>query len=539
MISYKSFVIRLPYTSRFFKGWIHEIKGMDTKQITNQNRFRAILQQLFITEHESQIDLVVLAGITLIAGLVRIFLINQPVQYDEAYTFIHYGSQPLRTILANYSAPNNHIFHTLLLSASYWLFGGNLWSLRLPAFLAGVLLVPAGYVSSRKFFPPRQALAGASALAVTPLLIEYSANGRGYTLLALFSLLLTYFAGILVKRESPSALLAYAVTAAFGFYTIPIFLYPMAGISLWVVGTYIVDDCPRNTRFRKLAFFCIICFLAGLLSFALYSPVIFFGTGLKSIVSNEVVEPQNWSTFLANLSPRFMATAYNWMSGIIPGFRTLLVIGFVVSVVYYRQVSNQKLPLQVFLVVGAFGTILIQRVVPLFRVWLYLDVFFMIFSAAGLSWATEMFVSKFKYRKLMNIVWYSLIVILPCIYLIYSTINFQKALLQVNDVPERNAALYIRENLQSDEIIIALPPVDIQTGYYLAINGIPYDRFFQPDHPVDIKKAFVVLRDNSKFDTPVKVLRYFDLVNKCPQVKSRLVYVYGHVKVFSLLFVCY
>src|ERR671922_204352 len=151
------------------------------------------------------------------------------------------------------------------------------------AFVAGILMTPAMYITARRFFSPYQSLAAAGLVAVVPLFINYSVNGRGYTLLVLLALLLANFAGILVTRQSKPALIAFTLTAALGFYTIPIFLYPMAGISLWVVATYLFAKEPPQNRFHRMAVFLGFCILSGLLALILYSPVIIFGTGLSSI----------------------------------------------------------------------------------------------------------------------------------------------------------------------------------------------------------------------------------------------------------------
>jgi 4-amino-4-deoxy-L-arabinose transferase-like glycosyltransferase len=114
---------------------------------SGSQKSQSILREFFIPEQEPLWVPIALGLITLVALALRLMLIVQPVQYDEAYTFIHYASKSLTTILANYSAPNNHIFHTLLVAIAYHLFGASLWTLRLPAFLAGVLTVSAAYIT--------------------------------------------------------------------------------------------------------------------------------------------------------------------------------------------------------------------------------------------------------------------------------------------------------------------------------------------------------------------------------------------------------
>lgn len=495
---------------------------------------KSTLQHLFVPQAEPRWVFVALGLITLAALVLRALLIRQPVQYDEAYTFIHYASQSLTTILANYSAPNNHILHTLLVALAYHLLGADLWTLRLPAFLAGLLAVPAAYVAARRFFSAHQSLAAAAGLAVTPVLIEYSANGRGYTLVVLFSLLLANFAGLLLEKQTTPALVAYGLTAALGFYTIPIFLYPMAGISLWLFVSYLTESGSWKNRLHSLTVFLLTCALAGLLTFLLYSPVIFFGTGLGSLVSNEIVESQNWSTFFGNLSPRLTNTAAFWMTGIAPAFRFLLLAGFLLSLIFYRKSSNQRLPLQVFLVLAVAILMLAQRVVPLPRVWLFLDAYYMLFAAAGLTWLAEILLRGFFSARLKDGILAAVVALVPLLYLIVFTQGAHFAIVRENDFPEEFAAAFLREHIQPEDTLIAVPPTDIQTAYYLVIDGLPFDRFYQPDHPAQMQNALVLVRTNSKQGTPKSVLQYFDLTQHFILARAELVYEYGPLQVYSI-----
>src|SRR5512138_288777 len=200
---------------------------------------RPLWEHLFVPEKDPPYVFLFLGVITLIGLVLRLLEIDKPIAYDEAYTFINFASRPFKHILADYSAPNNHIFHTILVGIATRLFGGEPWAIRLPAFLAGTLMAPVMYLTARRFFSRAQALGAAALVAVMPVFIDYSVNGRGYTILFVLALLLVNFGGILVTRQSKSALIAYGSTAALGFYTIPIFLYPMAGISLWVATSYL------------------------------------------------------------------------------------------------------------------------------------------------------------------------------------------------------------------------------------------------------------------------------------------------------------
>lgn len=509
---------------------------------------RGLVEHLFLPEKEPQSIFMILGVIILIGLFLRIIDLNQSIAYDEAYTFIHFASRPFKHILADYSAPNNHIFHTILVGMAYRLFGGQPWVLRLPAFIAGILIIPAMYIAARRFFSQYQSLVAAGLVAIIPLFINYSVNGRGYTLLVLFALLLANFAGILVichhspRREaeqgSKPALIAFILTAALGFYTIPIFLYPMAGISLWVVFTYLISQEPWQAKLRRLGVFLGACFLAGLLTLFLYLPVILFGSGLSSIIGNEIVKSLSWSTFVENLDPRVLKAWNKWMIGIGPIFEYALLGGFLVSVLFYRKVSNQKLelPLHVFLVLAVAVLLVFQRVSPLPRIWIFLEAFYLMFSAAGLVWLADLFLralagAAFPERMLSFAI--------PLVFLVaFANILIARGqnpvFLDRDLLPEAYAANYIAGHLKPEDTIVATGPVDIQAAYYLSLHGIPFDRFYKRDQPVEIQNALVMLRENSKYKTPESVVEFFKLDEALDLNAAELVFEYASVQIYSI-----
>ena len=478
----------------------------------------------------------VLGVITLIALTLRVIRLNKPILYDEAFTFIQYASRSIKYIVASYSAPNNHIFHTLLVGITYRLFGGHPWILRLPAFTAGLLCIPATFLTARRFFSPLQSLAASVLIGVMAGFINYSVNGRGYTLVTLFALLLANFAALLVERQSKPALIAYGLTGALGFYTIPVFLYPMAGISLWVAATYLVEQDSWKDRLRRLGIFLAVCALSGLLTFILYSPVIFLGTGLESIIGNEVVESLTWSTFVDGIGTRISITWGVWMRDLDAWVGNLLTGGFLLSLFFYRQVSRQKLPLQFFLFLAIALLLLVQRVTPFGRVFLYLEAFYLMFAAAGLIWLADLVIRKFASARWTDVI-LSAVILLVGLGVMTSSLRatFNETVTSNQDLQaEEHAANYILAHITPVDTIVSTAPVDIQTAYYLKINGIPFERFYQRDHPVKIQNALVLLRENTIYDSPQKVLKFYDLTSELNVKAAELVFEYGRVKVYSV-----
>lgn len=518
--------------------------GLDTtsssanKHQRRLHTLRGIFEHLFLAEKDSRSVFIILGILTLVGFFLRIMDLNQSIAYDEAYTFIHFASRPFKHILADYSAPNNHIFHTILVGISYRLFGGQPWVLRLPAFIAGVLMIPAMYITARRFFSAHQALTAAGLAAIIPLFVNYSVNGRGYTMLVLLALLLANFAAILVTQKSRPALIAFTVTAALGFYTIPIFLYPMAGISLWVVFTYVFAREPWQDRLHRLGLFLGACVAAGLLTLLFYSPVILFGSGLSSIIGNEIVRSLSWSTFLENLDPRILKAWNKWMIGIGPIFEYLFLGGFLISVVFYRKVSDQKLnlPLQVFLALAVAFLLVLQRVSPLPRIWIYLEAFYLMFAAAGLIWLIDLALRTIAGPSpSVRILSVAIPLVFIAAFANMLVARAQNPVFQDQDLlPEAYAADYIAGHLKPEDTIVATGPVDIQTAYYLSLHGVSFDRFYKRDHPVEIQNALVMLRENSKYKTPESVVGFFKLDQALDLSAAELVFEYASVQIYSI-----
>ena len=537
-----------------------KVDGSPSRRHSRSSSFGAVFTSLFQREKDPAYILYILGGLTIIAFFLRVQDINKYIAYDEAYTFIHFASRSFKHILADYSAPNNHIFHTILVSIAYRLFGGEAWVLRLPAFIAGVLMVPAMYLTARRFFSAPQALGAAAIIAVLPVFINYSVNGRGYTMLILFALLLANFAGILVtpfasttsreakgvnrhysprseaERGNKPALIAFGITTILGFYTIPIFLYPWAGIALWVAATYLFAKEPWQERSRKLVVFLGLCVLSGLVTLLFYSPVILFGTGLGSLISNEIVESLDWSTFLANLDPRIIKTWNKWMIGISPETENVFLGGFLLSLFFYRKVSNQKLPMQVFLVLAVLILLLLQRVTPLPRIWLYLEAFYLMFAAAGMVWLASVLLGNVWSPPLAERA-LAFLIVLVFVGMFANTLiaRQQNPALQDRDrLPEEYAANYLVEHIQPDDTLVATGPVDIQTAYYLSLRGIPFERFYRRDDPAEIQNALVLIRKNSKYKTPDSVIRFFELEETLDVAATHLVFEYASVQIYSV-----
>jgi uncharacterized membrane protein len=231
----------------------------------------------------------VLGAVVILAFAARLPFLFLPIAFDEAHTFITYASKPLSEALSTYSAPNNHLFHTLLVHL-LTRFSSAEAVIRIPAFGAGVAVVLAAYWLGRRLYSRDAGLLAAALTAGSSALIEYSTNARGYTLLTLFTLLLFVNATFIFEGGSWRRCATYALIAALGAYTLPIMLYPFAGISIWLAIML-----RRSGQTRRLITLVGTVILTGILTVLLYVPVL-LRSGAESVIGNAFVQPLDWET---------------------------------------------------------------------------------------------------------------------------------------------------------------------------------------------------------------------------------------------------
>ncbi len=272
--------------------------------------------------------------------------------------------------------------------------------------------------------------------------------------------------------------------------------------------------------------------MSGILVLVLYSPVILFGTGLDSITSNEFVESRDGGMFIENLRPRAIRTWESWMIGIGQPVQYLLIGGFLVSMLFHGKISNQRLPLPVFLVLAIAILLVVQQVAPLARVWIYLEAFYLLFAGAGLAWLAGLLVRRLGTSPSMVVPAVTFLVVIAVSISHY--LNLRQSAANRDRSPEQYAAEFLATHLQAGDRILAAAPVDIQTAYYLHMNGVSYDVFYRRDHPEPVENAILLLRTGTRYNSPESLLDFYKLTPDIDPGSFRQIYEYGPVHVYSV-----
>lgn len=210
--------------------------------------------------------------LTLIAVVTRVPALDSGLWWDELRTLIDSVRPPLYSIITVFPGDNQHTLYSVLARGCILLFGEHPWSLRLPAVLAGVAMVPLLYLVAREFTERLEAMLAALLLAVSYHHVWFSQSARGYTLLGLATLLSTWLLLRGLRRSGYSDFVWYAVVSALGAYTHLTMVFVVASHALLVLLALLTRDTAHDAR-RRLEPALMGFALAGLFTVLLYSPV--------------------------------------------------------------------------------------------------------------------------------------------------------------------------------------------------------------------------------------------------------------------------
>lgn len=414
---------------------------------------------------DSPLHLGALAAVALIALAVRIEFLFQPMRYDESVSFVHYSSEPWYIAVINYTAPNNHVFHSLLVHVSTLVLGGEPWAIRLPALLAGVLLVPASYLAARVLYGKHAALVAAGLVASSSSLVEYSTNARGYTLLALVFVLLVALAARLSVSANPAEWLAFALLSAIGFYTVPVMLYGFGAVVVWL-------GLSLWTRERSLVARRLVpaVLATGLLTLLLYAPIL-ASSGLDALVANEFVRPLPWSTFTSELPDSLDAVARQWHRDIPLPLALVLSAAFLTAIVFHGRLSRFPLAPALAALLWIAPVLVVQRVVPFERVWLFLLPLYLMTAAAGAVFALRPLAARVGGEGVLSAAFAiglagalaGNVVATQAVYDSEDTSTFRDG---------REVAAFLERALRPADKVLVAPPADAILEYELERRGL-------------------------------------------------------------------
>ena len=324
---------------------------------------------------------IILLALILLGVGIRLLYLQRPVAFDEGWTLYEFVRLPtFYQMISDYEEPNNHILHSILVRLADQSLGHAPWIFRLPAFISGVLLVPLAYWLGRRFYNPQVALWTAALTATAFRLIDYSVEARGYTLLALICGLLLLNADVLRRPSAPRwAWASYAALSALGFYTIPIMVYALGAISLWLLVCLVLES-PSPVRWRRLVIFALVTLASAGLTLALYSPVIL--RNADWLFNNFMAQPLERTT-LDIWRSSFEQIRNFILDRYAQPFAIFLGLGFVLGLGLHWRMRPERLPLPIAALLWWMAILAYQRLIPPDRTWIYTIIPFLMVASAG------------------------------------------------------------------------------------------------------------------------------------------------------------
>jgi hypothetical protein len=484
-----------------------------------------------IRPHKDELGfLAVVLVVMLLAIVFRMEHIYSSLHHDEAYTYVAFG-RSLFSAITDYHLPNNHIFHSILLCLSTQIFGIQPWAVRLPAFMAGVLIVPAAYWLAKRIYDRWTALGAALLAAWFPALTAYSNNARGYTLVALFTLLILVLGDYVLKEKNFFAWGLISLFSALGFYTVPVMMFPFGVLFVWLLVENIVEGPgPYKTKWEFTWFWLAAGLGTAVLTLLFYLPIFIF-TGPEKVFTNGFVAPLPWGDLLETLSSRFTETWAEWSFRIPPIIILLFVTGFILSLIFHWRISNRRVPVQLATLLWIVILLLVQRPNAWSKVWVFLQPLFLIWVAAGILGLLQKIRLKFVRGY-------------PLAAVVFSLALFAGILQAARLIPqlpglwgikgnEESAVLFVKSRLQQADLIIVAPPDDAPVWYYSELHDIP-DASFDPRS--SIFERAMVLVDTIEGQTPATVIAAGDPELAILDPASALLLdTFGKIQVFEVL----
>ena len=326
----------------------------------------------------------IVLGFVIAAGFVpRAVSLGGSIRFDEAYSFNVHASTPFLNLISDYTTPNNHVFHSVLMRCSFLLFGDSPPALRLPAFLAGLLVIPAAFWSLRRTLGDEAALFAAALTASSPALVAYSASGRGYSILTLLLLFAFSLGARLRNRRNVFAWALFVIVLTLGFFTVPVMLYGACAAGVWLL---LSSAGPRRREiFWELS---AAAAAVSVLTCLLYAPIA-VRVGVGSLVANRFVSALSNAVFLENL-PLFVAgLARFWAPA--TGLLVALLAGLAVSLFAPGTRGSEARLLHASLFLSVPVIMVMQRVLPYERVFLAFLPLYYGLAAVGLHVVLERF----------------------------------------------------------------------------------------------------------------------------------------------------
>ncbi len=274
---------------------------------------------------------------TISTGIKLYYFFSQPITNDEAFTFLNYVKPGFLAAASYYNLTNNHMLHSLLCNIFDLLSFRPVYTLRIAAFISGLLVLFAAFIFFNKIFQTSAKFIVFTFFSFTLPVMQYGILARGYSLLLLFGITSTL---ILMElsysvKNRKKLWFIYIIASALGFYSIPVYLY----IFFSQVVFYFATVLSEKKNFKYLKEYIIAALVTACFVLILYMPVLII-SGIHSLTEYDFMQPLPFSEF-TSMYFDFIQNYFIWLSGNNLYFAIFSLIALIFALIY--SFKNRKL----------------------------------------------------------------------------------------------------------------------------------------------------------------------------------------------------
>lgn len=340
------------------------------------------------------------------------FVTIKPMGYDETFSYLYFSQKTLTDLMTDYHNTINHIFLNILSYCSAKIFGMHPWAIRLPVFLFGILSLILSYITTRVIFNKTAALLSLALVGISGVLVNYSANARGYIVVTDFFLLTFLLGRYLIRKDSIIAWILLILFFVIELYTLPSAFYVVFSLCLWLF----LSAKFMKTGILKARFIFNLgkSFLSAIfVSLLLYLPILLrVGFNLTKIGLLKQASPLSYKVFLPRMFFDFLPQCWKFINLGLPNFILWICLsGIVIALIFHRRISSERYSI---LMVSLFSTLMLiffLRSFPPDRAFTPYAAVYLITSGGGLSFIFD-YIKRMLNSERLKLFFYSFIILI-------------------------------------------------------------------------------------------------------------------------------
>ncbi len=470
-----------------------------------------------------------LGVVTLVGLSLRLIYLNEPIRGDEAYTFTQYAQRPLFLGLTQYYIPNNHFLNTILMRFSYLIFGNEPWALRIPVLCAGVLLIPVTYLVGVRLYGSGAALVASALVSGCSVLIEFSTNARGYTLLSLLFLCLFGLATYLYHSKNSAAWIAYIALSVAGFFTLPTMVYGYSIVVLWFL-TILIFDRTRIGNGQLLTYLLSSSVAIVCITLLLYWPVWVISDAFSDVLFRHGAMERGR---FFSLFPNYVWRVYLHWTRDLPEVFIWGTLGlFCLGTIGSRVTDRGRVPIALVTAIAILALLIVRPVLPFYRVWLFLlPLYFLVVSAGILN-----LIGVFKKGNISGCapLW---LVLAMMIVISQGSVTLAKDSVRTSKATGtflggEQAISYIASRMNQNDVVTTSNYTSANVRYYLDRNRSSAKLTWSVEEMVGSRRVFIIV--NTLYDETASELVEYSTLRQAGFDEPALFAIFPHTKVLMM-----